>query len=87
MVETTYITGKSLNSYSLSTLHGTAIPGSFHSCRLRTYIPLRGTNLAALLHIPPTQPQNNHTDLDDAEEWMEDDFITHSRELADRSAD
>jgi len=29
------ISGKSLNSYSLSTLHGTEIPGSFHSRRLR----------------------------------------------------
>ena len=34
------ISGKSLNSYSLSTLHGTAIPGFFHSRRLCQYIPL-----------------------------------------------
>jgi hypothetical protein len=34
------ITGKSLNSYTLSTLHGTVVPGMFHSRRLRKYIPL-----------------------------------------------
>lgn len=68
------ISGKSLNSYSLSTLSGTAIPGLFHSCRLRSYIPLRGSNLDIILdsrtklhdaHI------HNHN-AEEAEEHMAD---------------
>jgi transposase InsO family protein len=84
------ITGKSLNSYSLSTLHGTAIPGSFHSRRLRTYIPLRGTDLDASLNTQTTLHHDNETDLDHAVERMEtecEDFITHSRELTDRGTE
>jgi hypothetical protein len=67
------ITGKSLNSYTLSTLLGTAIPGLFHSCRLHTYIPLRGSQLDSMSE--PLNPTNNNTsnpDLDEAEERMVD---------------
>jgi hypothetical protein len=67
------ITGKSLNSYTLSTLLGTAIPGLFHSRRLRTYIPLRGSHLDSISE--PPNPTNNNTsdpDLDEAEEQMAD---------------
>jgi hypothetical protein len=66
------ISGKSLNSYTLSTLHGTEIPGFFHSRRLQRYIPLRNSNLA--LSFPNTnltQDNNpNQPNIDDAEERM-----------------
>ena len=85
------ITGKSLNSYSLSTLHGTVIPGMFHSRRLRKYIPLRGTSLDASHSTPTTLPHDNphQTDIDDAEARMEDGWEAqpHPRELHDHSAD
>ena len=85
------ITGKSLNSYSLSTLHGTAIPGMFHSRRLRKYIPLRGTSLDATYSTPTTLLHNNphQTDIDDAEARMEDGWDTqpHPRELHDHGAE
>lgn len=66
------ITGKSLNSYTLATLYGTEIPGSFHSRRLRRYIPLRGSNLDLSNSTPdPTQPNNQRQeDIDEAEERM-----------------
>jgi hypothetical protein len=85
------IIGKSLNSYTLSTLSGTAIPSVFHSRRLCIYIPLRGTNLAASHTNTTTIHHNNplQIDLDDAEEWMEPEWSslhTFSRELLDHSA-
>ena len=84
------ITGKSLNSYSLSTLSGTAIPSIFHSRRLRIYIPLQGTNLAASHTYKTTIYHDNplQTDLDDAEEWMEPEWSnlhTLKKELLDHS--
>jgi hypothetical protein len=66
------ISGKSLNSYSLATLHGTEIPGSFHSRRLRHYIPLRNSNLALSFPNPqtPHQEDPNKLDLEEAEDRM-----------------
>jgi hypothetical protein len=85
------VSGKSLNSYTLSTLHGTAIPGMFHSRRLRKYIPLRGTSLDTSHLTPTTLPHNNpyQTDIVDAEAQMEDEWDTqiHLRELHDHSAE
>src|ERR1700720_1286878 len=66
------ISGKSLNSYSLSTCHGTEIPGSFHSRRHHRYVPLRNSNLSLLFPNTLTSNQNNqdHIDLEEAEERM-----------------
>jgi len=76
------ISGKSLNSYSLSTIHGTEIPSSYHSRRLRRYIPipLRNSNLALSFHNSHTlhQKDPNQLDLDDAEERMETEWSTLS---------
>jgi hypothetical protein len=89
------ITGKSLNSYSISTLLGTAIPGLFHSRRLRSYIPLRGSNLdlVQMDHTDPNTHTHNNNDLDEAEERMADEMdsllnpMTDPREPLDRDAD
>jgi hypothetical protein len=64
------IIDKSLNSYSLSTIHGTAIPGSFHSRRLRHYFPLRGTDLDTTHNRTTQNGHANDPDIDDAEERM-----------------
>jgi len=66
------ITAKFLNSYSLSTLNGTPISGSFHSRRLRPFILLRGSNLD-LMSKPtsyPNDPNSYADDVADAEERM-----------------
>jgi hypothetical protein len=39
------ITGKYLNSYTLSTLRGLPLSGLFHMHRLQPYTPLRGSTL------------------------------------------
>jgi hypothetical protein len=85
------ISGKSLNSYTLSTLHGTEIPGSFHSCRLRQYVPLRNSNLSLLFPNTPTihQDNQNQFDLEEAEERMATEWSMPSslEELPDCSAE
>lgn len=76
------IAGKSLNSYSLSNINGTAIPGIFASYRLRKYIPLRGSDLdAATLETTLHEHNPLRTDVEDVEERMLDDMgHTHTNE-------
>lgn len=53
------ITGKYLNSFTLSTLQGTTIQGLFHTRRLRPYTPLRGTTLD-LIQPRDIEPPTEH---------------------------
>lgn len=54
------ITGKFLNSYSISTLYGTELPGKYHSRRLRHYTPLRGSNLQIAHDNANILPASSH---------------------------
>lgn len=84
------IAGKSLNSYSLSHINGTTIPGQFASYRLHKYTPLRGSDLHQ--GLPTTETLEDTSlgdDLMEMEDRMRDD--SHSPygkvEPLDRSAD
>jgi hypothetical protein len=57
------ITGKLLNSYTLCTIAGAPVSGTFHARRLKKFIPLRGSDL---LH---TQ-DNTIGDVLQDEEWL-----------------
>lgn len=59
------ITGKFLNSFTLSTLQGDPLKGLFHTRRLRPYTPLRGTTLD-LIH-PRDIPEPTAADIEIAE--------------------
>ena len=66
------ISGKSLNSFTLTTLHSTQLKGSFHSRWLQHYIPLCGSNLH-LLQTNEARPPNHNpyeTELQEAEKRM-----------------
>ena len=59
------ITGKYLNSFTLSTLNGIPLSGLFHIHRLRPYIPLRGSTLNLI--YPRDVPEPTLRDLEIAE--------------------
>ena len=46
MVDSATHRSKHLNSYSLETLNGDPVPGSFSTRRLRSFLPQEGTKLA-----------------------------------------
>ena len=64
------ITGKYLNSYTLSDLHGTPLTGLYHICRLRPFIPLRDSTLN-LIHPRDVQDiPDDELGLAEAEQRM-----------------
>ena len=72
------ISGKSLNSYTLSKVNGTAIPGNFASFRLRKFIPLRGSALALSAPSPTTPATDiepNDANVDELEDRMWDGIL------------
>lgn len=68
------ITGKYLNSFTLSTLNGTPLNGLFHIRRLRPYIPLRGSTLDLIYPRDIPTPTIEDLEIAEAEERMVDDL-------------
>ena len=69
------ITGKYLNSFTLSTLQGTPLNGLFHMRRLRPYTPLRGTTLDLISPRDAPEPNENDIAIAEAEERMADELM------------
>ena len=72
------ITGKYLNSYTLSTLNGIPLKGLFHICRLCPYIPLRGSTLDIIHPCNIPTPTIEDLEIAEAEEQMADDLYSIS---------
>ena len=72
------ITGKYLNSYTLSTLNGIPLNGLFHIRRLRPYIPLRGSTLDLIHPRDIPAPTIEDLEIAEAEERMADDLYAIS---------
>jgi transposase InsO family protein len=68
------ITGKYLNSFTLSTLQGIPLKGLFHIRRLRPYTPLRGTTLDLISPRDIPEPDENDIAIAEAEERMVDEL-------------
>ena len=68
------ITGKYLNSFTLSTLNGIPLSGLFHIRRLRPYIPLRGSTLDLIYPRDIPEPTLGDLEIAEAEERMVDDL-------------
>lgn len=66
------ISGKSLNSYTLTHINGTLIPGNFASYRIRKYLPLRGSDFHAGLPATETKPLEHLNNRQDTEDRMGD---------------
>jgi transposase InsO family protein len=69
------ITGKYLNSFTLSTLQGTPLKGLYHTRRLRPYTPLRGTTLDLISPRDTPQPTEDDIAIAEAEERMADELM------------
>ena len=72
------ITGKYLNSFTLSTLHGIPLNGLFHTRRLRPYIPLRGSTLDIIHPHDTAEPSLADLEIAEAEERMMEDLTLES---------
>jgi transposase InsO family protein len=72
------ITGKYLNSFTLSTLQGIPLNGLFHIRRLRPYIPLRGSTLDIIHPRDIAEPSLEDLEIAEAEERMMDDAVLES---------
>ena len=70
------ITGKYLNSYTLSTLNGIPLKGLFHIRRLCPYIPLRGSTLDIIHPCNIPTPTIEDLKIAEAEEQMADDLYS-----------
>lgn len=83
------IMGKSINSYSLTHINGTLIPGHYASYRIDKYLPLWGSNLHTGLPAPTLLTDESHDDLSDTEERMWDNTFPPFAEieLFDRDTD
>ena len=62
------ITGKYLNSFTLSTLNGILLSGLFHIRRLRLHIPLRGSTLDLIYPHDVPEPTLGDLEIAEAEE-------------------
>src|ERR1700683_3083399 len=69
------ITGKYLNSFTLSTLNGILLKGLYHMRRLRPYTPLRGTTLDMIFPCDISKPTENDIAIAEAEEQMADELM------------
>jgi hypothetical protein len=72
------ITGKYLNSFTLSTLQGIPLNGLFHIHRLRPYIPLRGSTLDIIHPREAAEPLLEDLEIAEAEERMADGLVFES---------
>ena len=68
------ITGRYLNSFTLSTLQGIPLKGLFHIHRIRPYTPLRGTTLDSIFPHDIPEPTEHDTTIAEAEERMADEL-------------
>ena len=68
------ITGKYLNSFTLSTLNGIPLSGLFHIHRLQPYIPLRGSTLDLIYPHDVPKPTLRDLEIAEAKEQMVDDL-------------
>lgn len=64
-----------LNSFTLSTTHGSPLKGIFHMRRLRPYIPLRGSTLDLINPRDVPIPTEEDLDIAEAEECMADSML------------
>jgi len=72
------ITGKYLNSFTLSTLQGIPLNGLFHIRRLRPDIPLRESTLDIIHPHNIAEPSPEDLEIAEAEEHMADDLVFKS---------
>ena len=68
------ITGKYLDSFTLSTLNGIPLSGLFHIHRLQPYIPLRGSTLDLFYPCDVPKPILGDLEIAEAKERMVDDL-------------